>query len=114
MTSVVSQPTPSPIAAARDPYRGVVLTLLALALGGTVTMTTAGVMLGNPVLLHAAITFGISAGALVGVALAQSLRAAADALAARPLAVPETLPVIPAGEKMDGQFFPLLFDPASM
>jgi regulator of protease activity HflC (stomatin/prohibitin superfamily) len=60
---------------ARDPYRGVVIVLLALALLGTVGALAGGLALGNPVLLDAAVTLGLSAGILIGVALVQTARA---------------------------------------
>jgi membrane protease subunit HflK len=59
----------------RDPYRGVVIVLLALALLGTLGALAGGLALGNPVLLDAAVTLGLSAGILIGVALVQTARA---------------------------------------
>jgi regulator of protease activity HflC (stomatin/prohibitin superfamily) len=59
----------------RDPYRGVVVVLLALALLGTVGALAGGLTLSNPVLLDAAVTLGLSAGMLIGVALTQAARA---------------------------------------
>ena len=59
----------------RDPYRGVVIVLLALALLGTLGALAGGLALGNPVLLDAAVTLGLSAGMLIGVALVQTARA---------------------------------------
>ena len=53
----------------RDPYRGVVVVLLALAVLGTVGALAGGLTLSNPVLLDAAVTLGLSAGMLIGVAL---------------------------------------------
>jgi regulator of protease activity HflC (stomatin/prohibitin superfamily) len=58
----------------RDPYRGVVVVLLALALLGTVGALAGGLTLSNPVLLDAAVTLGLSAGMLIGVALTQAAR----------------------------------------
>jgi len=103
-TSVVAEPPPSDVITARDPYRGVVLTLLALLFAGTVGAAAAGLMLGNQILLHAAITLGMSAGALLGVAVAQSLRAA-PALTVSPIPAgldPSGLSSLPAAaERLD-------------
>src|SRR5437016_2045284 len=57
-----------------DPYGGVVIVLLALALVGAVAAVAAGVCLANPVLLDTAVALGISAGVLSGVALTQIAR----------------------------------------
>ena len=59
----------------RDPYRGVVIVLLALAALGTLSALAGGVALANPVLLDAAVTLGLSTGVLLGVALIQTARA---------------------------------------
>jgi hypothetical protein len=96
-----------------DPYRGVVIVLLALALLGTAGALAGGAMIPDPLLLDAAVTLGIASGIFLGVALAQAARA-------RPLKSPEaeaeTLPaeqaqatpdqntsaVTPAPPKADG------------
>jgi regulator of protease activity HflC (stomatin/prohibitin superfamily) len=59
----------------RDPYRSVVIVLLAASLLGTAGAVVGGLALANPVLLDAAVTLGLSTGVLIGVALAQSARA---------------------------------------
>jgi regulator of protease activity HflC (stomatin/prohibitin superfamily) len=58
-----------------DPYRGVVIVLLALACLGTVAAAVGAMMLGNPVVLDAAVTLGLSTGVLIAVALVQKARA---------------------------------------
>ena len=58
-----------------DPYRGVVIVLLALACVGTVAAVFGAMILGNPVVLDAAVTLGLSTGVLIGVALVQQARA---------------------------------------
>lgn len=60
---------------ARDPYRGVVLVLLAAALLGMVAAIIGGWMTSNSVLFELAITLGLAAGILLGVSVAQSARA---------------------------------------
>jgi regulator of protease activity HflC (stomatin/prohibitin superfamily) len=59
----------------RDPYRGVVLVLLALTLLGAAGALAGGLALANPVLLDSAVTLGLSTGVLIGVALTQKARA---------------------------------------
>ena len=63
---------PSP--SARDPYRGVVIVLLVAALTGMVGGFEEGLKLGNPVLIDAAVTLGLAAGILIGVAWTQAAR----------------------------------------
>lgn len=58
----------------RDPYRGVVIVLLAAAVLGVAGTAVGGVQLSDPVLLAVALTLAISAGALAGVATAQAAR----------------------------------------
>ena len=58
----------------RDPYRGVVIVFLAMALLGTAGAAAGGLMLANRVLLDAAVALGLSTGVLVGVAAAQAAR----------------------------------------
>jgi regulator of protease activity HflC (stomatin/prohibitin superfamily) len=58
-----------------DPYRGVVIVLLALACVGTVAAAFGAMTLGNPVVLDAAVTLGLSTGMLIGVVRAQHARA---------------------------------------
>jgi len=72
----------------RDPYRGVVIVLFVLAAFGTVGAAAGGIILPNPLLLDAAVTLALSAGILVGVALAQTARAEQrDDAASAPTAV---------------------------
>ena len=59
----------------RDPYRGVVLVLLAVTLLGTVAAFAGGVALASRELFAAAMTLGLSAGVLTGVVAAQIARA---------------------------------------
>src|ERR1700680_2512200 len=58
-----------------DPYRGVVIVLVALACLGTVAAAFGAMTLGNPVVLDAAVTLGLSTGILIGVARVQHARA---------------------------------------
>jgi hypothetical protein len=58
----------------RDPYRSVVIVLLAVAVLGAVGAIIGGLQLSNPVLLNVALTLGLSAGVLAGVATAQAMR----------------------------------------
>jgi regulator of protease activity HflC (stomatin/prohibitin superfamily) len=58
-----------------DPYRGVVIVLLALALLGTAGALAAGAMFPDPVLLDTAVTLALATGILFGAALAQLARA---------------------------------------
>ena len=58
----------------RDPYRGVVLVLLAAAIVGLAGAFEAGLQLGNPVLMDTAVTLGLAAGILIGVSRAQAAR----------------------------------------
>lgn len=57
-----------------DPYRGVVIVLLAVSMLGAALLNAAGSQLSDPVLLAAALTLALSAGVLTGVATAQSIR----------------------------------------
>ena len=59
----------------RDPYRGVVFVLLALALLGTFGALACNAMFADPLLLDTAVTLVIATGILLGVALAQISRA---------------------------------------
>lgn len=70
-------PTPPPVHpdTGRDPYRAVVLLLLAASILGIVVAFVAAQLLGNPVLFNVAITFGIAAGILIGIAVTRELRA---------------------------------------
>jgi regulator of protease activity HflC (stomatin/prohibitin superfamily) len=76
----------------RDPYRGVVLVLLVAALVGAAGALAGGLWLSNPVLLDAAVTLGLAAGILIGVAAAQYARAKpfhSEEVAAPPPVSPE-------------------------
>ena len=59
----------------RDPYRGVVFVLLALALLGTFGALACDAMFADPLLRDAAVSLVIATGILLGVALAQISRA---------------------------------------
>ena len=59
-----------------DPHRAVVLALLGASVLGAAGALAAGITLGNPVLLDAALASGLAAGILFGVAWAHSARAA--------------------------------------
>ena len=58
-----------------DPYRGVVVVLLALALLGMLAAVAGGIVLSDPLLFDAAVSLEISTGILIGVVVAQSERA---------------------------------------
>src|SRR2546425_817410 len=58
----------------RDPYRGVILVLLAIALLGASGAFFGGLVFANPVLLDAAVILMLSTGILLGVSVAQSAR----------------------------------------
>ena len=68
-------PAPSAWGSHRDPYRSVVLVLLAAALLGIVGAIVATAMSSDMVLLQTAITLYFAVGILTGVATAQSQRA---------------------------------------
>jgi regulator of protease activity HflC (stomatin/prohibitin superfamily) len=67
-------PTPKP-GPRRDVYREVVLVLLVGAFLGTAAAIVGALMFSNVVLLDVAVTLGISSGILIGVAVAQTVRA---------------------------------------
>lgn len=80
-----------------DPHRAVVLGLLGASILGAAGALAAGITLGNPVLLEAALASGLAAGILFGVAWAHSARTAlsqaSDSTAApSPGATPESTP----------------------
>jgi regulator of protease activity HflC (stomatin/prohibitin superfamily) len=72
-------PTPEPplspdSGSSRDPYRAAVLVLLAASLLGAAGAIAGLKWIANPVLLDVAVTLGIAAGVLIGVAFAQTVR----------------------------------------
>lgn len=71
---VLDLPSPKP-GPKRDVYRGVVLVFLGAAILGTVGAVIGALMFSNAVLLDVAVTLGIMDGILIGVAVAQTLRA---------------------------------------
>lgn len=78
-------PAPPHRPASKDPYRGVILLLLALSLLGTAAGIRAGRLTGNPVLFDAALALGLSSAILIGVAATRMVRPKRSAKAARPL-----------------------------
>lgn len=58
----------------RDPYRGVVIVLLVASIAGMAGALEAGLTLGNPVLIDTAVTLGLAAGILIGIAWMQATR----------------------------------------
>ena len=74
-----------------DPYRGVVVVLLGLTLLGMAGALAGRRMLPNPFLLDIALTLGIAAGILFGVALAQMARGA-QSKASRAQSTAQALP----------------------
>ena len=90
----------SPVEPSPDPYRGVIVVLTAGALVATAVTIFGAFALGNSVLLHTAVSLGLSAGVLIGVAIAQANRstparatlveaAAADVGTPEPGSIPE-------------------------
>jgi len=75
MSPRVSDPSAPVSAPSHDPYRGVVLVLLITALLGAVGAVVVYGTVANPLLLDAAVTLVIATGILLGVAVAQALRA---------------------------------------
>ena len=65
---------PDPQRRKPDPYRGVVIVLLAAAVLGAAGAIAGGIKLSDPVLFAVALTLGLSAAVLSGVATAQALR----------------------------------------
>ena len=59
----------------RETYRSVVGVLLALAVLALIGLAAGGIYLASPTLLDAAVTLGLTAGLLIGVALTQAARA---------------------------------------
>ena len=90
----------------RDPYRGVVIVLVALALLGAVRALSGGLAFANPVLLDAAVSLGLATGVLIGVATAQGARtrpaksaaAASNAQPAGDRETPADAQVAPGGD----------------
>jgi regulator of protease activity HflC (stomatin/prohibitin superfamily) len=80
---------PEAIESPRDRYRGVVIILLAAAALGAAIAIVGALKLENPVLFATAVTLGIAAGVLAGVAYAQAVRSG-------PPGPPETAPLQPA------------------
>jgi regulator of protease activity HflC (stomatin/prohibitin superfamily) len=58
----------------RDPYRSVVIVLLAAAVLGVAGAAAGGIQLADPVFFAVAVTLGLAAGVLAGVATAQVMR----------------------------------------
>ena len=79
----------------RDPYRGVVLVLLAAAIVGMAGALEAGLRLGNLLLVDTAVTLLLVAGILTGVARAQAARM-------RPLSVASTTEPQPEAQVPSG------------
>ena len=65
-----------------DPFRAVLLLLLAASILGMVVEFVAAQMLGNPALFNVAITFGIAAGILIGIAVTRTMPATPPAVEA--------------------------------
>ena len=82
-----------------DSYRGVMLVLTAAALAATLALALGGLVLGNSVLLHAAVSLGLSTGVLVGVVRSQMARTDARDASAAAAASPDVAekdPTLPA------------------
>jgi regulator of protease activity HflC (stomatin/prohibitin superfamily) len=101
MRGVVPEPEST-----RDPYRGIVLLLAAVGLLGGVGAGAAGVALGNPLLLDMALLLAVATTVLLGVALAQTARAAPsatqEAAGGEPLPPPPQTPAPEATPGADG------------
>ena len=65
---------PDPNESRRDPYRGVVIVLFTAAVLGMAGAIGGGIQLSDPVLLAVALTLGLSASVLTGVAVSQAMR----------------------------------------
>jgi len=65
---------PDPNESRRDPYRGVVIVLFTAAVLGMAGAIAGGMQLSDPVLLAVALTLGLSASVLTGVAVSQAMR----------------------------------------
>ena len=65
---------PDPNESRRDPYRGVVIVLFTAAVLGMAGAIAGGIQLSDPVLLAVALTLGLSASVLTGVAVSQAMR----------------------------------------
>ena len=95
---------------ARDPYRGVVIVLMAASLLGAGGAIAGGLLLSNPVLLDTAIVLGLAARILAGVAVAQTVRArplrndetASVSLSAEQTETPAQTDVLPEDDKKKG------------
>lgn len=103
--TIPSEPVGSPVASERNnPYRVVVLVLALAAAAGAVVVLAAGISLGLPALLHAAITLLLSAGILTGVAIAQARGSAVPSTDLEALSEPDPdcVPAPPSGaERLD-------------
>ncbi len=84
----------------RDPYRGVVLVLFGAAILGVAGGVVGGRQLTDPVLYAVAVTLGLSAGVLAGVAKAQAMRQAPPPKVE--VAVTQALEEPPPPDLMDG------------
>ena len=84
-TPEVTESLPPPPDVTRDPYRGVIIVLLAAALVGFVSAVTGGFVLASSAVLAAAVTLGLASGVLAGVAAAQTARARPPKLAQQEL-----------------------------
>lgn len=83
----------------KDPYRGVVIVLLVAAIVGMAGAFETGLRLGNPVLIDAAVTLGLAAGILIGVARAQLTRMQPPKQAPEEAPAPEPPPEVPESTK---------------
>src|SRR5712675_200336 len=72
--TMTSSPSPLYSDSTRDPYRGAIFVLLAIALVGTLSAFAGGWALANPVLLDAAVILMLSSGVLLGSSVAQYAR----------------------------------------
>jgi len=118
MSPIGIDPSPPGEGPSRDPYRGVVFVLLALALLGAVGALVGNRTLEDPLLLDVALTLGIAAGILLGVIVAQSARAkppkvretasgVAPAETARPIADQSDAPLVPDTSASDTGSLPV-------
>lgn len=86
-----------------DPYRSVVIVLLAAAVFGMAGSFIGGIQLGNPMLLAVAVTMALASGVLTGVYVAQIMRAQ--------LAIPKAIEQAPVPINTEGEPAKPLEDP---
>lgn len=119
---VTAPAAPEPVP--RDPYRGVIVVLLAVALVGFVFAVAGGFVLTSSAVLAAAVTLGLASGVLAGVAAAQTARAQPprptqqelqphEATSKRPIYLFDRIALLLRGESLGPEASPKADAPAS-